>query len=409
LTLTPTLADPSRLPDRKCRVLLMISSMDGGGSERQILLLLTHLSRMRFAPELLVLRRGGTLYDKIPQDVVIHCLEEMLPVHRIGWPGRIFRAQVAALTRLLIERRIDVVYDRTFHMTLIAGPAAKSVGVPRVSTVVSPPSCAVPLNAGRFISIKRAKLAQAYAQAQRVIAVSIPTAADTREYYRLRPAQVLCIPNPVDTAALDQAVATMEAPAKDSRYTIVCVGRMTVEKNQACAIKALAALRDHYPTFALPRLWLVGHGPLRKTLEELAKKLNVQNDVVFLGHKPDPAPWIAAADALCLPSLFEGFPNVMLEAMALGTPVIASDIGVVRSLGRTSTDKEDRGKDYVAIFRADDPLHLARKIRRLRINRTATYSRLTYAKRLARRTHAIESIVPRIERIMLQAINQRAD
>lgn len=386
-----------------CRVLLMIASMDGGGSERQTLLLLRHLSRERFSPELLVLRRGGSLYDQIPGDVPVHNLEEWTSRFRVRWPGRIYGAQVAGLKRLLVDRQTELIYDRTFHMTLIAAPAAAAVGVPRVSTIVSPPSQAVPQNAGKFLATKRRKLARAYSQAARVVAVSHPTAKDARRYYGLAADKIRVVPNPIDCAELFAQLASSELPARDSRYTIVCVGRMSQEKGHACLIRALDQLRQQAPGFSLPRVWMVGDGVLREQLEAMTARLDLSDCVQFIGHVASPAPWIAAADALCLPSRFEGFPNVMLEAMALGIPVIASDLDVVRSLGRIAPNAVDRGRDYVATFRDHDPAELARKIRRLRANPTATYSRMKSAKNLAVRAHAIGLIVPRIETIMLEA------
>ncbi|MGV3486297.1 MAG: glycosyltransferase [Planctomycetaceae bacterium] len=385
----------------------MISSMEGGGSERQTLLLLRHLSRERFLPELMVLRRGGSLYDQIPSDVPVHCLSDGLPRWRVRWPGRIHHAQVAALRKLLVDREIAVVYDRTFHMSLIAGPAAAAAGVPRVSTIVSPPSRAVPLNAGKFVAIKRRRLARAYATAKQVIAVSQPTAVDARRYYGLTARQVLVIPNPVDQEELIGLASADAAPPRDARYTIVCVGRMSEEKGQRDLLLALDRLRRHYPDFQLPRLWLVGDGPQRKAMEAMSAKLRLEDCVVFVGHVTNPAPWVATADALCLPSLFEGFPNVMLEAMALGTPVIASDLPIVRSLGRVAANPEDRGRDYVAMYHGRDVNELARKIRRLWLNSTATRSRMLSAKNLALRAHSIERILPRIESIMLQASQTR--
>jgi glycosyltransferase involved in cell wall biosynthesis len=387
----------------------MIASMEGGGSERQTLLMLRHLTRERFQPELFVLRRGGSLYDEIPDDVPVHCFEDTPPTFRIPWPGRIHQAQVAALEKILRERAIDVIYDRTFHMSLIAGPAAASVGVPRVSTIVSPPSYAVPQNAGRFIGIKRRRLAKAYAEAAKVIAVSRPAAADARRFYGLKPHQICSVPNPVDSEQLDAVISSQPIPARDSRYTIVCVGRMTREKGHACLIKAFANLRASDGSLRIPRLWLIGDGPLRADLEAMSRKYQLSDAIEFLGHLNQPAPWIAAADALCLPSIYEGFPNVMLEAMALGTPVIASDIEVVRSLGRVPYDARDRGRDYVTMFRSGDAVQLASKIRRLRSNPTGTRSRMLSAKNLARRAHAIGAIVPRLESIMLKAAGLQID
>ncbi len=378
----------------------MIASLDGGGSERQTLLLLRHLDRRRFAPELYVLRRGGALYDQIPTDVPVHSFDDQPPRRGLAIPGQVYRAQIADLRRLIVERNIDVVYDRTFHMTLIAGPATAASTVPRVSTIVSPPSQAVPLNAGRFLRIKRRRLASAYVQSAKVIGVSHSVVADARRYYGLNAAQITCVPNPVDAGEL-LGVVDPSGPPND-RYTIVCVGRMTIEKGQETLVRAIALLRELHPEFSLPKVWLVGDGPLRPRLEQFVGELKLGCDIDFVGHALQPACLIAQADALCLPSLFEGFPNVMLEAMALGTPVIANSIDVVKSLGRVAPPGPDRGRDYALTYNGTAE-ELATKIRRLWLNPTATRSRTIAARNLALRVHAIEAIVPRIEQILESA------
>jgi len=424
---------------RPIRVLLMISSMDGGGSERQTLLLLQRLDRSKFSPELYLLRRAGSLLGQIPPDVPVHCFEEaaerssgaeerdlsecersdgVLPrlraaicrlVDRLPIPGKIHRHQVADLGRVLRSRQIDVIYDRTFHMSLIAAPAAKACGVPRVSTIVSPPSRAVPLNAGRFLAAKRRRLSKAYADAGRVIAVSHPTAADAARYYDLPRRRFLVVPNPVDSQRLDQIVNDSPRPGRDQRYRIACVGRMSVEKGQTELVWAIGRLKRHYPDFPLPRVWMIGDGPLRESLAALARRLGVEDSVDFIGHVEQPAPWIAAADAVCLPSHFEGFPNVMLEAMAIGVPVIARRIDVVRSLGRLARDPAIRGRDYVATFDETGNrvgVNLARTIRAAVINTTATRSRVIAARRLAREELSIDKIVPRIEREITKLVER---
>jgi len=441
-------------PDRPIRVLLMIASMDGGGSEQQTLLLLRHLDRSRFRPELYLLRRSGSLLAQVPSDVPVHCFEDQSVVdrssvadrsadrspdaspsqvqpaersstlvavqsiqtaisrlcsslqRRFNWPGKIHRAQVRHVAQLLQQRQIDVVYDRTFLMTLIAAPAAAKVGVPRVSTIVSPPSRIVPLLGGRFLAAKRRRLRRAYATSAAVVAVSHPTACDAAAYYSLPRRRFQVIPNPVDSAALDAVVAGTAAPPRDRRWTIACVGRMSAEKGQATLIDALDILKQKYPADPLPCLWMIGDGELRESLQRLVESRGLARHVHFWGHLAQPAPWIAAADALCLPSHFEGFPNVMLEAMALGTPVIARSIDVTRSLGSLAQQSDIRGRDYLALFdtaAGNDAESLARKIRRVQFNTTATRSRVQAARRLAREAHALSHLLPRIEYLLFNA------
>lgn len=446
------LPDPQTRGDQRIRVLLMIASMEGGGSEQQTLLLLKHLDRRRFAPELYLLRRTGELLAHIPSDVPVHSFEDAagrqdkgdrrrwpwrgeraagmhwtapgwlkLNWPKLNWPGKIHRAQVRDLQRLLRDRQIDVIYDRTFLMTLIAGPAAAKLRVPRVSTIVSLPSRVVPLNGGRFLAVKRRRLRTAYAAAAAVVCVSGPAARDAAQYYGLPRRRLQVIPNPVDAAALDAVVASSPPPPRDDRWTIACVGRLSVEKGQATLLAALDRLRRIYPDFPLPRVWMIGDGPLRGQLEQTSASLGLQSHVQFLGHRERPACWIAAADAVCLPSYFEGFPNVMLEAMALGVPVIARSIEVTRSLGSLAWQPQIRGRDYLALFdegsgpgespagiQSSDPeeaaaVSLAKKIRRVQLNTAATQSRVQAARRLAREAHAVRQLVPRIERTLRKA------
>jgi glycosyltransferase involved in cell wall biosynthesis len=453
--------------NRQIRVLLMASSMEGGGSEHQTLLLLKHLDRTRFLPELYLLRRSGSLLAQLPVDVPVHCFEDqdrggchalepdtqsaavsgwfgLCWLSRIGWisrlcgllgslnwPGKIHRAQVRHVAQVLRQRQIDVIYDRTFHMTLIAGPAAKDLMIPRVSTIVSPPSRAVPLNAGRFLAAKRRRLRTAYTSAAAVVAVSTPTARDAARYYAMPRRRFTVIPNPVDARALDELIASKDRPPRDERWTIACVGRLSVEKGQIALLQALEALRQRYPDFPLACVWMIGDGPLRGELENVSRRMGLEKQVVFLGHIDQPAPWIAAADAVCLPSHFEGFPNVMLEAMAMGVPVIARSIDVTRTLGSVARHPEIRGRDYLALFSehdgdigvmrvagdaahsrklslADRPpktggIDLARKIRRVRLNTAATLSRVRSARQLARHEHSVAQLVPRIEHLLEKA------
>lgn len=384
----------------------MISSLEGGGSERQSLTLLEKLDRARFAPELYVLRKTGGLLGRVPEDVPIHSFAESAAAGARGWlpiPGAIHRAQVAHVSEILRQRGIDVIYDRTFHMTLIAAPAANRCKIPRVSTIVSPPSRAVPLNAGRFLAIKRRRLRSAYRSAAAVIAVSEPTARDAAIYYGLPRSTWTVIPNPVDAAALDAIVAQSPKPRRDERFTIACVGRMSIEKGQADLLRAAACLATSHPDFPMPKFWMIGDGPLRTSFEQTVDSLGLRDHFDFVGHVEQPAVWVAAADAVCIPSHFEGFPNVMLEAMALGIPVIARAIDVTRSLGRLSSDPEIRGRDYIATF-AGDGNALADKIRRVRLNTTGTRSRVLAARRLARQSLAIDKILPKIELSLTKAM-----
>lgn len=308
---------------RRKRVLLMVSSMRGGGSERQVLLLAQHLDRARFEPHLYLTEATGAFLKQVPDDVPIHSFDSVADTTRLYVPGRQLRRQTEYVRQVIDTQRIDVVYDRTFHMTLLAGRAA--AGVRRVSTIVSPPHQALPLVEKRFVSLKRRRLAAAYRSADAVVAVSHAAARSAESYYGLAADSVIVIPNPIDAPTIHRQSIDKDPLAP---VVLVCVGRMTEEKGHADLLQAISIAHTQWPDHRGPlTVRLVGDGPLRSALESASEQLHLGERVTFLGALENAAEEIASADALVLPSRFEGMPNVMLEAMSLGTPVIATTSG----------------------------------------------------------------------------------
>lgn len=325
---------------RPLTVLLMSGSMDGGGSERQTLLLAKHLNRDQFRPILYVRHRRGVLLDQVPTDVPIVTFDDAPPMAGPRWPGRVGAKHTKYLQHILRQHQVDVVYDRTFQMTLAVAPAAAALRRPRVATIVSPPAQMVPLLEPRYLSIKRRRLAHAYATAYQIIAVSHAAARSASQYYGLPLDKILTIHNPIDIAETQQRAAEScetasimqaarsQGPSSQARTAaqLVCIGRLSEEKGQAILLQAMQRLAS--PSASRPwHLWIVGDGPLRAPLQQQCTRWGLDDRVTFTGHLRNPLPLLAAADALLLPSLFEGLPNVVLEAMCLGIPVIATNSG----------------------------------------------------------------------------------
>ncbi len=118
------------------------------------------------------------------------------------------------------------------------------------------------------------------------------------------------------------------APAEQ---LVLAVGRFSREKGHADLVEAAGILRRDEPALSF-KLVLVGDGPERPCVESRARELGVGGEVIFAGHTDDVRPYYAAADVLALPSHSEGSPNVLLEAMAAGLPVVATDVGGVSEI-----------------------------------------------------------------------------
>jgi glycosyltransferase involved in cell wall biosynthesis len=374
----------------------MISSMRGGGSERQTLMLLNHLDRSLFSPHLYVMEKAGDLLAQVPADVPIHSFEDARKKQLIYMPGGVMRQQVQHLKKLLADESIDVIYDRTFHMTMIAGPASRQRNIPRVSTIVSPPELALPLVEKRFVRMKQHRLAKAYKESRQIIAVSKIAAESAESFYQLASQSVIVLPNPVDTQALLQTTVKTNKQDNPSALTLVCVGRMTKEKGHRDLIDAIAIAQASWPD-SNPSLHiqLIGDGPLRAELELRAMKIREPHSVKFCGALSNVGPSIANADALILPSLFEGMPNVVLEAMALETPVIATRAG--------GTIELEREEPTILWAEPQNAESLAAAIVSFGTDPKSSVPRTQAATRLITRHHNIETTCHRLEQHLLAA------
>src|SRR5205814_2228964 len=110
---------------KKLRVLFAIDEMSAGGSQRQIIGILRRLDRARFEPHLYVVADHGELLAEVPSDVPTHIFAQRNPRRRWWLPGQWFRARVRDVAAVLQKQKIDCLYDRTYHMTLVTAPATQ--------------------------------------------------------------------------------------------------------------------------------------------------------------------------------------------------------------------------------------------------------------------------------------------
>lgn len=162
-----------------------------------------------------------------------------------------------------------------------------------------------------------------YPHADGVIGVSQGVTADLLQQIGGDPARFHTIYNPVlprDLAERSRA-AVVHPWVETEVPLLVGAGRLTRQKDFATLLRALALVRQQRPC----RLLLLGDGPEREHLHGLAAELDLVDAVDFHGFVPNPFPWIARADLFVLSSAWEGFGNVLVEAMALGVPVVSTD------------------------------------------------------------------------------------
>ena len=157
-----------------------------------------------------------------------------------------------------------------------------------------------------------------YRKVDRIVAQSQGMAEDLVSFYSVAEDKITTIHNPV-SAVIENYTPLGQMQKKDY---LLCVGRLEEQKAFHYAISAFAAVAPDYPDL---RLKVVGKGSLGIRLKEQTRLLGVADRVDFEGYQTDMIPYYLEAKATLLTSLYEGFPNVLVESIALGTPVVAFD------------------------------------------------------------------------------------
>jgi glycosyltransferase involved in cell wall biosynthesis len=323
------------------RVLQLIPTLDRSGAEKQMVLLAQGLPRDRFWVEVATLTRLGPMEAELR--------EAGVPITAIGKRFKVDPLALARLVRFLRAGRFDVVQTWIFAANTYGRIAARRAGVPVVVTA----EMAVDLWKGpRELAIDR-YLAR---RTDRVVGNSRAVV----EFYRQKgiAGDRLSLirsgigdeePPPVDRAAVRAGFGWPgDAPL------LLFAGRLAPQKGVDDLVAAIDLVQYVLPDL---RALIVGDGPLRHRLEETAHAFRLDGMVKFTGHRDDVPRLLAAADLLVLPSLYEGLPNVVLEAMRFAKPVIAT-------AAPGTTEVVDDGRTGLLVPLRDPPA-LAQAIRTL--------------------------------------------
>ena len=302
-------------------VVFVVPSLEHGGAERVTVNLANGLARAGAAPRIVVTHRAGPLRSALDARVEVEELGEL----------RVRRA-APALLGLLRRRRGDVVFATHTHVNLLM--CALRPLLPRMRLVLREPTHAPTELGGRSTARTRQAQRLLYRRADLVIASSDVIA---RDLLALTGSDVVRLDNAVDIGAIRAAGAEQRPPGSRAHpgiRTFVSVGRLDVQKSMDDLIRAFGAGAGPED-----RLRILGEGPERGRLQTLIDALGLARRVELCGVRTDHWAYVAAADALVLASRAEGMPNAVLEALALGTPVLATtDLEVLDALAEEVLD-----------------------------------------------------------------------
>lgn len=302
------------LPGTPLRILLVATGLELGGAERQVVDLAARLAARghRVAIAYMV---GEPMLQAGPD---VQLLDLAFSKSPAGMARGAWR-----LRRLLRQWRPDVVHSHMVHANLIARLVRLIAPVPRlVCTAHST------VEGGRAVTV-------AYRLTDRLADVFTHVSREAVQVYeRIGAAprgRMRVVLNGIDLRVFSDAPACRaQARARlfprHDRRLLLNVGRLAEEKNHAGLLRAFAQLAPRYPDVDL---WVAGDGPQREALLQMRRTLGLDDRVTFLGARQDVPDLMRAADVFVLSSRYEGFGLAVAEAMASGTPVVATDAGGV--------------------------------------------------------------------------------
>ncbi|MCB9626415.1 MAG: glycosyltransferase [Sandaracinaceae bacterium] len=323
----------------------MLPDLRGGGAERLHLNLAHAWVREGIDVEFVLLRAHGELMHMLPSGASVH----ELGVTRM-------RSAIPALRRYLRGAKPDVTLVAMWPLTCVGVMAWLASGRGGRLFLSDHTQLSVACLEETSTSLKTLALSirLTYPFASGVIAVSKGVRDDLCRLGGLSTQRVHVVYNP---AAIDpdEAPVTDVDPdvlwGRSGGLRLLSVGTLKPQKDHATLLRALALL----PATVDARLVVLGDGPLRAELAALAEDLNVSSRVVFRGFVDDPTQWLRAADLFVLSSRWEGFANVVVEALSFGVPVVSTNC----PSGPSEILEDGRFGDLVPVA---DPASLAHAI-----------------------------------------------
>jgi glycosyltransferase involved in cell wall biosynthesis len=369
------------------RVLWLIKGLGPGGAERLLVSSAAHVDRDRFAYEACYLLpwKDHLADDLRRAGVPVSCLD-LRRAASFGW--------VARLRRLVRDRGITLVHAHLPYASVGARLGLRGTGPARPVLVYTEHN-----TWDRYRPVTRRLNAATFARNDAVIAVSDAVAGSIR---RRDPPPVHVIPNGVDAEAIrgearsrEEARAALGIPA--DRAVIGTVGGITPKKGHRVLVRAARRVIDERPDALFVFVGLpVEPGPVN---EEISR-LGLGGHVILAGYRPDAPRLMPAFDLYCLPSLFEGLPVSLLEAMALGLPSVATAVGGVPQLAM------DGRREIVVVVPPRDPDALAATLIDL-LGDPDRRSRLGHEASLAAARYSVAQSVRRTEQVYLETLQAR--
>jgi len=374
---------------RRLKVCFVLPSLAGGGAERAAVLILNALDDDRWERWMYLVAREGPYLSTVSPSIQL--ADSTAIASRAGrW---------RALRRFVRRVRPDVVVAFLSYLSVLGATRSAGVSARVVFAQQTPLSAFLadtdyhwsrPWDRRLFTAITRI----GYAAADLVVTTSRGVADDLVQSFGVAPARVRVVPNPVDIPAIAASAQDPLDPAHAALWaspTIVAAGRLAEAKNYPLMIEAMHVLRQRMPA----RLFILGQGDQEPALRALIEARGLGDAVHLCGFQPNPWKYIARADVFALTSRYEGFGNVLVEAMACGVPVVATSSPGTR-------DIVSDGDDGLIVDR-HEPTAFAAALEEV-LGDTARRQRMSEAARRHAERYRTETVAVAYDRVLTEAL-----
>lgn len=293
----------------KVNILQLVNGFAIGGGELKLLELIKYLNKDKYNIIIGSVGQGGPLQKEF---------EKVAPVYVFFKKHKFDFTQVFKVAKLMRKHNIHIVQTTLFYADVIGAYAAVLANVP---IVLSWEAVTQPYRNRHLIAYKLANR-----KMDRVIAVSHAIRKQLIEERNVKPEKVMTIQYGVDLkrfSSKNRKLKKYDIGCAQNSLIIGTVARFTRQKGHTYLINAAPQIVEKFPHV---RFVFIGDGPLRFDLENQIKKLKIEKYFKFLGFRQDVEDLLQLFDIFLLPSLYEGLPNVVLEAMASAKPVIATAV-----------------------------------------------------------------------------------
>jgi glycosyltransferase involved in cell wall biosynthesis len=309
---------------RRINVAFVVNNLDVGGLEKVVVSLLENLDRDAFTPHLICLNGAGKMAAEIdlPDEnrlVLERTRDVRLPI--VGVSIDPFRLH--QIRRFVRARQLDVLHAHNIGPLIYAGVATRLIPMRRRPRIVySDHNQLFSMDAGRT------QRARWYLKlADQIIAVSQDLERTLTERLQAPPEKVRVLYNGVDSnrfAGTDRSKLRRELRIGDGEFVVGTAIRLSEVKGIDYLLDAVPAVLAKTPA---TRFVIAGDGPVRPALEEKARRLGLGDRVLFIGYRSDVPDVVSAFDVYVLPSVTEGLPLALLEALAVGNPIVCTRVG----------------------------------------------------------------------------------